>query len=239
MEMDMASFIAQVAIGILTVLIALAAIYRKPFVWFSDWRRARRTPPPIHPIPEREVWTPRPEVSQMNRAVGYCENTDCEDFAKGVFLLNHGDNFYCPRCRAHGHTEKEVGTYDGDGEIFKEVRCEYNFDPINRAYREIAIVRDESLWGRCRVYTLKSPLIKTENRALKVSEAVLANLNRYRGLLEGDGIPRTTETVLSFDEPAATFSSKLQSLSKEWEASELANKGYRVQEEEDPALGDI
>ena len=35
----------------------------------------------------------------MKRGVGYCENTDCEDYAKGVFLLNHGDTFYCPRCR--------------------------------------------------------------------------------------------------------------------------------------------
>ena len=123
-------------------------------------------------------------MASMKRGVGYCENTDCEDYAKGVFLLNHGDTFYCPRCRQLGKVEKERGFYTGNSDIFKEVRVEYNFDPINGVYREIAIVRDESLWGRNNVYTLQSPLIKTEKRALKVAEAILANLNRYRGLLE-------------------------------------------------------
>jgi len=74
---------------------------------------------------------------------------------------------------------------------------------------------------RNNVYTLQSPLIKTEKRALKVAEAILANLNRYRGLLNGDDIPRTTEIILSFDDPFEEFSRKLQQLSKEWEASGL------------------
>ena len=83
--------------------------------------------------------------------------------------------FYCPRCRQLGKVEKERGFYTGNSDIFKEVRVEYNFDPIHGIYREIAIVRDESLWGRNNVYTLQSPLIKTEKRALKVAEAILAN----------------------------------------------------------------
>ena len=95
--------------------------------------------------------------------------------------------------RQLGKVEKERGFYTGNADVFKEVRVEYNFDPINTVYREIAIVRDESLWGRNNVYTLQSPLIKTEKRALKVAEAILANLNRYRGLLNSDDIPRTTE----------------------------------------------
>jgi ribosomal protein S27AE len=164
---------------------------------------------------------PEAEMASMKRGVGYCENTDCEDYAKGVFLLNHGDTFYCPRCRQLGKVEKERGFYTGNTDIFKEVRVEYNFDPINSVYREIAIVRDESLWGRNNVYTLQSPLIKTEKRALKVAEAILANLNRYRGLLNGDDIPRTTEIILSFDEPFEEFSRKLEQLSREWEASGL------------------
>jgi len=138
----------------------------------------------------------------MKRGVGYCENTDCEDYAKGVFLLNHGDTFYCPRCRQLGKVEKERGFYTGNTDIFKEVRV-------------------ESLWGRNNVYTLQSPLIKTEKRALKVAEAILANLNRYRGLLNGDDIPRTTEIILSFDESFDEFSRKLEQLSREWEASGL------------------
>jgi len=164
-------------------------------------------------------------MGRMKRGVGYCENTECEDYAKGVFLLNHGDTFYCPRCRQLGKVEKERGFYTGNSEIFKEVRVEYNFDPTHGIYREIAIVRDESLWGRNNVYTLQSPLIKTEKRALKVAEAILANLNRYRGMLSGDDIPRTTEIILSFDEPYDEFSRKLHQLSREWEASGLRETG--------------
>ncbi len=164
-------------------------------------------------------------MARMKRGVGYCENTECEDYAKGVFLLNHGDTFYCPRCRQLGKVEKERGFYTGNSDIFKEVRVEYNFDPIHGIYREIAIVRDESLWGRNNVYTLQSPLIKTEKRALKVSEAILANLNRYRGLLSGDDIPRTTEIILSFDDDFDEFNRRLQQLAKDWEASGLRELG--------------
>jgi hypothetical protein len=82
-------------------------------------------------------------------------------------------------------------------------------------------VRDESLWGRNNVYTLQSPLIKTEKRALKVAEAILANLNRYRGLLNGDEIPRTTEIILSFDDPFEEFQRKVRQLGKELEQSGL------------------
>jgi ribosomal protein S27AE len=160
-------------------------------------------------------------MSSMKRGVGYCENTDCEDYAKGVFLLNHSDTFYCPRCRQLGKVERERGRYEGNSDVFKEVRVEYNFDPINNVYREIAIVRDESLWGRNNVYTLHSPLIKTEKRALKVAEAILGSLNRYRGLLHPDDIPRTTEFILSFDDPREEFARKLRDLSKQWEQSGL------------------
>jgi len=54
---------------------------------------------------------------------------------------------------------------------------------------------------------------------LKVAEAILGNLNRYQGMLDGDGIPRTTEVLLSFDDELSDFSSRLKMLSKEWEAS--------------------
>ena len=68
---------------------------------------------------------------------------------------------------------------------------------------------------------MQSPLIKREKRALNVAEAILANLNRYRGLLSGDDIPRTTEIILSFDDDFEEFSRRLKQLSKEWEASGL------------------
>jgi hypothetical protein len=123
--------------------------------------------------------------------------------------------------------EKERGSYTGLSDVFKEVRVEYNFDPINGVYREIAIVRDESLWGQHNVYTLRSPLIKTEKRGLKVAEAVLANLNCYRGFLDGDDIPRTTEIILSLDDSFEEFSRKLKQLGKEWAGSPLSRRPMR------------
>jgi len=54
-----------------------------------------------------------------------------------------------------------------------------------------------------------------------VAEAILANLNRYRGLLNGDEIPRTTEIILSFDEPYEEFKRKVEQLGRELEQSGL------------------
>lgn len=165
----------------------------------------------------------------MKRAVGYCENTDCEDFGKGVFLLNHGDQFYCPRCRALGLVVAERGIHCAkDGVPFKEVRVEFNYDPINARFKEIAIVRDESIWGTGSTYTLLSPLIKTEKRALKVAEAILANLQRFADILD-DGIPQTSETIVSFDDDLDTFTARMESLGAAWENSNLSLKKMRHQ----------
>ncbi len=163
----------------------------------------------------------------IKRAVGYCEEVDCEDYAKGVFLLNHGDIFYCPRCREIGAVVAERGSHSAkDGVSFKEVRVEFNYDPINKRFKEIGIVRDESIWGSGGTYTLLSPLIKTEKRALKVAEAILANLQRYADIL-GDDIPRTSETIVSFDDDIDIFTDKLKLLGAEWENSNLAIKKTR------------
>jgi hypothetical protein len=165
---------------------------------------------------------------EMKRAVGYCSNVGnltlpgCEDYSKGVFLLNHGKTFYCPRCRHLGKVVKEAGFADHvEDQPFKEVRVEFNYDPVEDRFREIAIVRDEAIFGSGSKYTLMSPLIKTEKRALKVSEAILANLQRYSNILE-DGIPKTTEIIISFDEDVDVFSRKLKDLGEEWESSTLS-----------------
>jgi ribosomal protein S27AE len=148
----------------------------------------------------------------------------CEDYAKGVFLLNHGNTFYCPRCRIIGLMVKETGRADfgSNNAPFKEVRCEFNYDPCSKKFREIAIVRDEAIWGTGSKYTLLSPLIKTEKRALKVAEAILANLQRYSGLVEGDDIPRSTEVIVSLDDDLEVVTKKLSALGKLWEESTLA-----------------
>ena len=169
----------------------------------------------------------------MKRAVGYCNDTDCDDYAKGVFLLNHGDIFYCPRCRNTGTAVPERGiNAPRDSAPYKEVRVEFNYDPINKRFREIGIVRDESVWGSGSVYTLLSPLIKTEKRALKVAEAILANLQRQGELLRNsDEIPRSTEIIVSFDEDLVEFTKKMKVLGEQWENSSLS----RSKDGQDPS----
>lgn len=160
----------------------------------------------------------------MKRAVGYCETVKCEDYAKGVFLLNHGNTFLCPRCRAEGSVVPERGSYTGTSGVFKEVRVEFCYCAVYHKYDAIAVVRDESLWGRCSTYVLQSPLIKTEQRALKVAEAVLSNLNKYSQMFDLDkgDIPSSTETWLTFDMPRDEFKVKLDELAEELAKSPLA-----------------
>jgi len=169
----------------------------------------------------------------MKRAVGYCVNVGqkgkpgCDEFTKGGFLLNHGETFCCPHCRMEGKLVPEQGYSNAVNDApFKECRVEYNYDPIGGRFQEIAIVRDESLWGSGSSYTLLSPLIKTEKRALKVAESILANLQRYRGTTGVDEIPRTTEIILSFDDDFDEFQRKVQKLGEEWEHSKLVQQAH-------------
>jgi hypothetical protein len=219
-----------IAWGVLVLIVYTIIAITAPFrlwEWWKD-RRTIVTTVPYNLDPRVSLITHRStnrEYRAMRRGVGYCENADCEDFSKGVFLLNHGTAFYCPHCRQLGFVEPERGDTENEQQIFREVHVHYNYEPIEKKYREIGIVRDEGLpEDRTNSYHLFSPLIKTENRALKVAEAVLGNLNRYRGMLDGEGIPKTTEIVLSFDDELATFAKKLDELSKEWSASGVAEK---------------
>jgi hypothetical protein len=152
----------------------------------------------------------------ISRGVGYCVNSDCEEFAKGVFLLHHGDSFSCPRCRRYGKAIKEKGwCASKTAEIFNEVRVEFNHCPINDIFREIAVLRDENLLGQgFNTYTLQSPIVKTEKRAFAIGEAVMANLNRggFAAAVRGEDIPRSSEVTLSFDDPIDVFVTKCSDL---------------------------
>jgi len=162
-------------------------------------------------------------MARASRGVGYCRNVDCEDAGKGVFLLNHSGHFACPTCRQLGTVERESGSYEGDSGVFREVRVEYNYDPESGGYRDVAIVRDVSVWEASSSYTLRSPLVRTEKRALKVAEALLANLNRCTGRLDRDEIPNSSESVLSLDDDRDVFAQKLARLAHEWESSGLSS----------------
>ncbi len=144
------------------------------------------------------------------RGVGYCMNSACGDMAKGVFLLNHSSMFWCARCRVEGFIETEVGSWTGDKELpFKQVRVYFDHDARLRTYRGMAIVRDESIWGPGRVYVLSSPLIRTDKRALKMAESILASVTRREPDMS-DSIPRQNETVLDLE--ARDFTPRLKQL---------------------------
>jgi ribosomal protein S27AE len=61
-------------------------------------------------------------MARASRGVGYCQNPRCEDYGKGVFLLNHGPQFACPDCRHPGRVERERGMAQGSARVFREVR---------------------------------------------------------------------------------------------------------------------
>lgn len=219
-------------------LCALGVIFLAGTYLFFSWRISLRqlwrvyfplpSEQPNHPLISRATRTQNTvaqatqgSINVLRRAVGYCKNEECESFNKGSFLLSQPETFYCTRCRKAGLAEPEEGSYVGDSDTFKEVRVEYNFDPAANKYQGMAIVRDESLWGRNNVYTLKSPLIQTDSRALKVAEAILANLNLYG--LSGGGFPHgTREIILHLDNPREDFQAQCARLSQTLERSSLA-----------------
>jgi hypothetical protein len=164
------------------------------------------------------------ETVLVKRAVGYCRNSECGQLFKGVFLLNPGDTFYCPNCRVDGFFVGERGEAKNNKEVFKEVRVNYNFDPSRMEYRNLAIVRDESLGKDTNVYTLYSPLIKTDKRALKVAESILSNLMMSNGNLTQGKMPRTTENVLQFDGSLSEFKQQLKKLEEQLAKSNLLER---------------
>ena len=144
----------------------------------------------------------------MRRGVGYCENTACDDFTKGVFLLNHGNLFYCPRCREMGHIVPEKAhdndEYDG---VYKTVTVEYGYDPIEKRYRDRAIVDITELpCGGS--YTLSTPLVKTEQRALKIAESIINMLN----IGWKERMDASKELVLSWDLERDEFKRKCEEI---------------------------
>ena len=167
-------------------------------------------------------------MKRSRRGCGYCMDNRCTDYAKGAFLLNQGEHYVCPTCKTRGLVVDEVGSWEGDAMTFKEVRVEYNYDPVEFKYREVAIVRDDALEGIHNVYTLQSPLIKTDKRALKVAESLLANLQNYPQLVTNqdineDGVPRMTEMSISLDVPMSEFKANLSLIQKSWEGLRQPN----------------
>jgi hypothetical protein len=116
--------------------------------------------------------------------------------------------------------EHGVFTSEHEG-VFREVRVEHNYDPIAEKYRAVAVVTDNEL-TEGDTYTLFSPLIKTEKRALKVAENLLSTLSYT--IPELEEVPSHNEEVLNLDSPLAEFIQQLDKNAKRWKNSSLRKK---------------
>ena len=150
------------------------------------------------------------------KMLGYCENTECEEYLKGSFMWMHTGPFACCKCKgSQGFLVAERGIRSGPANaIYGEVRIEYCYDPAQKKYCEIAILRDDSLGIHVRTFTLQTPMIRTEKRAFKLANGYLATLNDGIELaLEDDTeIPRPVEHVVDFDLTREEFSERMRRL---------------------------
>ncbi len=154
-------------------------------------------------------------LESMRRGVGFCLNTQCENYARSVFLLNHGE-YKCDVCRVIGINVEETGTFEEVSENWKEVRVEYDYCPLEAKYKSIAIITDNSLEGIHNVYTLRSPLIKTAKRASKTAENLLATLQGFKKIEVGC-VPRALPKEIHFDAPLDEVKRELDIISKTWD----------------------
>jgi hypothetical protein len=166
----------------------------------------------------------------MKRAVGFCLNDKCEDYTRGCFILGDdlSNKYYCTSCRVSGRIVYEAGTFTTNHEYFREVRIEHSYDPITDTYKGLVIVTDMEL-DEGNVFTLYSPLIRTDKRALRVAEGILSTLV-HTAPKEGE-VPASNETVLSMSMPINEFRQQLDRLIDRWESSPVTKvkrlKGVR------------
>jgi hypothetical protein len=140
------------------------------------------------------------------RAIGICYETNCEQFLRTVFLLNQ-TAFTCPNCKHPGEVVHETGRSENSGRAYKEVRVEFDYDPLEASFLQTAVVRDENLWGRNNVFHYSTPLVKTAKQALRMAEGMLAALNQLGENVSTDEMPRYSETRLDWDQSLPLFRS--------------------------------
>jgi hypothetical protein len=138
----------------------------------------------------------------VKRGVFYCDEELCPAYCKGTFVIAPAPaDHYCTACHCRGQLMLEQTTSDGSERPARRVTVEYNYAPKLKRYREAAIVTDEGL-DRGAEWIIRSPLIKTEKRALLVAERALANLAAFRE-------PMRHQIVLDMDKPLGEWKAEL------------------------------
>lgn len=156
----------------------------------------------------------------MKRGVGFCENIECGEYYKGVFVMSQNE-FFCPRCRVKGFIEWERYQYDNDFSVIREVRVEFDYAPIFRKYNSIAIARDDELGNHCNVLTVFSPLCKTEKRALKLAELYFAYVS-----LNGVSVNNldSKENTIDLDSSRDNVIEQCQRIGEKWDEAAVMRK---------------
>lgn len=159
----------------------------------------------------------------VKRGVGFCINPECDQVYKDVFLFEAPGPFRCSRCFRGGRKVMEYGETDNDFSIdFWQVRLEFNYDPILNKYRSLVIISDETMSKEGNIYTLYSPVIKTDKRALLIAESVLGNLMRCDDSIFSKGyIPKDNPIILDFDKPLADVKQQINTMYDELFLSRL------------------
>ncbi len=71
------------------------------------------------------------------RAVAYCRNPACVNYAQAVGVLEQVESFYCSRCRRPVHVERERHEFGAGTGPYPEVRAEIllSFDDDLEVFR--------------------------------------------------------------------------------------------------------
>jgi hypothetical protein len=143
------------------------------------------------------------EQSRVERGVGYCDNVECTEYCKGMFLWHHEGPFICRLCHREGFVAPEAGRAERElGKFFGEVRVQFAYIAALRDYTQVAIIRDDNLGPDCGIYYMQAPTCVTDKRAFDIGERLLSVLNDGVYLDADLSVPPAAhERVLDLDKP--------------------------------------
>ena len=144
-------------------------------------------------------------MGRLKRSVTYCMNETCDQWIKPRFHLGPilDAELLCCKCAGNAVIVSESFDYSG-GNPCRQVRVEFNYCPLDERYLGLVIVTNEDLLEGG-VYTFKTPLLKTQRRALQVAEERLSNLSLNQ---LADSLP----AYINFDLPLEDVKRALRAL---------------------------
>lgn len=152
---------------------------------------------------------------EVKRGVGICYEEECVQYKKHTFIYNPDKRYFCTVCNNEGYMIQERCETMGKGENYTCVRIEFDFDPGKKKFRGLAIVKMENTLEIGKTYILYSPLIRTENRALKCAESTLAKLRNCQEAPIGE-VVRPTEETLNLSLTDKEYKEALERLAAKW-----------------------